>query len=791
MADKQIEIELVTKVDLSDAEELVDKINEIKELTSDGVGLDASSFNDAKAELAEATAEVERLKEELDFAEEWGFANDVEELESQLAEAEAEVEALSDALGNVDASSMVDASSSVEELEAQLNEAEAVVEALSDALSNIDSSNTNNISEDFDNISNSASDATNNVDGLQSSMDILEAGALMSISSELANMGAGAEGMAQEMNAAAISVGQLATNVGVAEPQMVSLINNISNATFPQEEALAYANALNQMGVSADQLGTSATNMDRINDATGIGYQKVMQLTQGLQAVGVSANNLPSSFNAIAYAQANVNGGADTLSMVLKRQASTINEYGLNVDQLVVMMQALSAQGVQGMKMGSELSKVLKDNNGDIAAVEKSLGLQAGALSNASDLTGQYSGQLQDLATEEAEHKTFLDQINAAWEDMQLSLSPVLGPLTSVMGLIGNAGSFAVGLNGLIQLANTMRGLSIVTYAKAAADKAAAAAQWLLNIAMDANPVMLVVIAIIALIAVLGYLYFNNEQVRAAIDALGATFMNIAQILYNSIINAVQMLANQFNNFTQQLGLNTNDWRQAVLGFIVFIATMPLQIGAVLANTIARALGFKGNFVQTLISTASNAVQGFVNAIQSIPQALQQCLQWAYNIVMNSPLGKALKWLGEQGAWAFSVFGLGQRSPGKIVRAMQQELDWTEEAVSNSDLPSATAKLGSNMVSSFNLDLESIGIGNNLPLSFNLDLNSIGNNMPFTFNTDFETANSRIDNESTPSQVNNFYFNDVVVDNEDRMKRIVDYVTKSIRWNNKTAGRTI
>ena len=69
---------------------------------------------------------------------------------------------------------------------------------------------------------------------------------------------------------------------------------------------MAYVQALNQMGVAANQLGESATNMDKINDATGIGYQKVMQLTMGLRAVGVEANNLPSAFNAIAYAQSNV-----------------------------------------------------------------------------------------------------------------------------------------------------------------------------------------------------------------------------------------------------------------------------------------------------------------------------------------------------------------------------------------------------------------------------------------------------------------------------------------------------
>ena len=40
-------------------------------------------------------------------------------------------------------------------------------------------------------------------------------------------------------------------------------------------------------------------------------------------------------------------------------------------------------------------------------------------------------------------------------------------------------------------------------------------------------------------------------------------------------------------------------------------------------------------------------------------------------------------------------------------------------------------------------------------------------------------------------QVNNFYFSDIVVDNEDRMEKIYDYITHRINWDNKTAGRTI
>ena len=113
--------------------------------------------------------------------------------------------------------------------------------------------------------------AEEDVDGLTEKLDALST---VAVGQVLSQYGSEAENMAQQMNNAAISVGQLSTNVGVAEPQMVSLINHISNATFPQEEAMAYVGALNQMGVSANQLGDSATNMDRINDATGIGYQK-------------------------------------------------------------------------------------------------------------------------------------------------------------------------------------------------------------------------------------------------------------------------------------------------------------------------------------------------------------------------------------------------------------------------------------------------------------------------------------------------------------------------------------
>ena len=690
-----------------------------------------------------------------------------------------------------DSSQVDDLKNKVDELSASADNASESMDSAgesADSLGNsADSVNGDSLSqagESAEELGNNAGNADQEVQNLGNDLSLLEASALLDISGQLGSMGANAEGMAQEMNTAAISVGQLSTNVGVAEPQMVNLINHISNATFPQNEAMAYVGALNQMGVSADKLGDSATNMDRINDATGIGYNKVMQLTQGLQSVGVSADNLPSSFNAIAYAQSNVNGGADTLTTVLKRQASTINEYGLNTDQLVLIMQKLSQQGVQGMKMGSELSKVLKDNNGDITAIEQSLGMQSGALANATQITGEYEGKLQQLADEEAEHKTILDQIGAAWEDVSLQMSPVLEPMGSFMGLIGQAGSYAVGINGLVTLAQSMNTLRNAEILSTIATKASAAAQWLLNIAMDANPIMLVVLAIIALVAILGYLYFNNEQVRAAIDGLGQTFMWVGQIMYSSIINAVNWIIGALQNLwnyimtlggllPQNVSITGNSIIDTVLRVMAFIATLPLQLGMIFMNMIARALGFGNNFVQNMISAGSRSVSNFIGYITQMPGKLSGELnnmlstvgQWAATLPQKF-------WDAGVNAVKNFLSALGIASPG----TMQRTLEWE------------VTEMGENIPEQSRTLLTNIGrLGEDVVDEFGNP--ALGLNYEDTANSSIVNYTNNNNDGNNPS-IRDLILNIGSVDDEERVNQILEALRRYLAFDNETAGRT-
>ena len=689
-------------------------------------------------------------------------------------------------------------SSQVDDLKNKVDELSTNADSATDSMDNASESadqlgaSTDNISGDSlsqasgdaDELTDSVSNADQEVQGLGNDLSVLEASALLDISSQIGSIGASAEGMAQEMNTAAISVGHLATQSGVAEPQMVSLINHISNATFPQSEAMQYVTVLDQLGVSSQNLGNAATDMDRINDAFGIGSDKVVSLTGNLYAMGVPADNLQSSYGALAYAQSNVAGGVNQFSTTLQRLAPMFGEYGLNVDQAAVITAAASQKWGTGRRAMSNLSSALKDANGDTRALEQALGLQSGALDGASQMTSQYSDQVQQLANEEAEHKTFLDQINAAWEDASLLLSPVLEPLGSFMGLIGQAGSYAVGINGLVTLAQSMNTLRNAEILSTIATKASAAAQWLLNIAMDANPIMLVVLAIIALVAILGYLYFNNEQVRAAIDGLGQTFMWVGQIMYMSIINAVNWIIGALQNLwtyvitlggllPENVSITGNSIVDTILRVLAFISTLPIQIGIVFVNIIARTLGFGNNFVQNMIRAGSNAVTNFFSYIAQIPGRLGTELGNALNKV-NEWAATLPQKFWDAGVNAVKNFlsALGIASPGTMQRMLVWEVSEMGRRVPDESrtLLSNIGRLGEDVVDEF---------GNP----------TLGLNYEDTANASIVNNNNN-NNEGNGQSIRDLILNIGSVDDEERINQILEALRRYLAFDNETAGRT-
>ena len=383
---------------------------------------------------------------------------------------------------------------------------------------------------------------------------------------------------------------------------------------------------------------------------------------------------------------------------MLQRFNVDMRDSGLNIDQAAVAIAAATHKFGGGRAAMTNFSQALKTANGDLSVLEQELGLEAGALSNASNATSQFEGDLQELADAEMRNKTIGERLSAIWQDIESQNHAVAGSAYEIVTGFGMIAGAGMQLNGLIQLMQTLRaatiGETIASYASSAAHYISAgatgalsAAQAILNAVMSMNPIMLVVIALVALAAALIWAYYNVDWFRQMVD---------------------------------------NAWQ-----------------------TLSR-------FGQMLVSNISNAVNTFGKVVQGIPQALQACLDWAYNLIMSHPIVQAIIWLGDKLAWGFSALGLGQGSPGKIFEAMNNELDWTEDAIYKSSLNDAGASLGAN-----------IGEG---------------------FNPNLTTGNSTVMGGASG---NNITINIDSVDNEERIQQIVAAVEEALKFDNLKAGRSV
>ena len=370
---------------------------------------------------------------------------------------------------------------------------------------------------------------------------------------------------------------------------------------------------------------------------------------------------------------------------------------------------------------------------------------------------GQYNlgGMFQEGAKSAMDFALQLDDASGGLVGMGLAALSFASPVTdAVMGL----GQMATGMKAIKDLGmiKYLKELEITTKLSAAADWLLSGAQAVLNFIMSMNPIVLVVLALVALAAALIWAYYNVDWFREMVDNAWASIVQFAQGIWSYISPAIDWLSSLFTNFTSQLGLNTNDWIQAIIGFLLFIPQLPIQLGIALVNAIARLFGFKGNFVQTMLSTGINAVSNFINQIAQLPSKLAAELQRMYSTVSEWAATLPQKfWDAGVNAVKNFLNALGIHSPGFMFYAMQGELARIDKVTDEADFSDNITSMGQSMANSFNPNLDFYGNGSSAGAGMNLTINI----------------------ES--------------VDSEDRINQIVRAVEEALAFDNETAGRNV
>lgn len=208
-------------------------------------------------------------------------------------------------------------------------------------------------------------------------------------------------------------------------------------------------------------------------------------------------------------------------------------------------------------------------------------------------------------------------------------IAPVLAGIATTIGLL------AVALN-----AST-----IATTAQTVATNAAAAAQGLLNMVMNANPIALIATLIAGLVVAIIGLWNNSEAFRAFVTSAFQEIQQVAQDVIGAIVNfftvtvpnAIEVVIGFFQNLRDRIVGVFDGALSTVSGFVSSVVDfftvrvpnavsnmlgaagrIPGQIASFLGSALSSAASFVGSFASSAIQAASQFVSNIVSGLSGL-----------------------------------------------------------------------------------------------------------------------------------------------------------------------------
>tara|TARA_R110000868_G_scaffold183905_1_gene425283 strand:+ start:1889 stop:3349 length:1461 start_codon:yes stop_codon:yes gene_type:complete len=395
----------------------------------------------------------------------------------------------------------------------------------------------------------------------------------------------------------------------------------LKKAALPAALALgAVTAAAAGMLKAGEAAATSNARIAQINESMGLFGAETEKVNDRLfayanataRATGIDQNSIKATqaklltFGALAKSADELNGAFDRATTAAIDLASAgFGDAESNAVQLGKALQdpikgiaALAKSGVSFTAQEKEKIKTLVETNRTLEAQD--LILQA--------IEKQVGGTALATANDTDKLKVAFSQVS---ESIGLILVPILAGLAPILTSIADLGSRNAKI--FVIVAGVIAAVAVTILALNAAMKVYAAGQMIVNgivavfnAILLANPVTLVILAIVAFIAILAALYFKFEVVRKVVDTVFkgmlaggkavfdglSTYFSAVFNIYKNLFNGIAKL---WNNTVGKLSFKIPSWVPLLGGNGFSVPNIPmLADGGIVTNPTLAMIGERG-----------------------------------------------------------------------------------------------------------------------------------------------------------------------------------------------------
>ncbi len=417
------------------------------------------------------------------------------------------------------------------------------------------------------------------------------------------------------LNTASIAAGVTLAGLTAISVQAVSAASDLQQSGGAMESVFgAHSEAIGKLADdAATRVGLAQSEYQQMAAVLGaqmknLGIDEADLVTQTDDLITMGAD-LAAVFNGTT------SEAVQALSALMRGERDPIERYGVTIKQAAVEAK-LAEMGLDGLE---GKAKTTAEAHATLALLAEQTGDAHGAFARELD-TAAVSGQVA----------------SALWQDAAAQLGTALLPLVTegaqLLAFLAQAFSqnsevlvpLVVGLGGFVAVVAALV-LGIKAYRTAA--EIAAAAQVVWNFAMSANPIGLIIIAIVALIGFIILIASNWDEVRAIWGDAIASMIGWIEDLINWVIDAINWIGQLFGATD---GLSNVDWG------------LDQRSAAAQSFTFAQAAPAAGPSLFSALSTRSTApsIRSLVSAVPAAgslggPSAQPQNV---YNVTINGAI---------------------------------------------------------------------------------------------------------------------------------------------------------